>query len=59
MGIREYDFENNVQNTNKTITKIKKEDDYNECLKIIFSLFCLLLLIIVIGLVVTIIIVLV
>ena len=57
MGIREYDFENNVQHTNETITKIENSDDYNECLKFIFSMFCLLLLIFVIGLIVTLIIV--
>ena len=55
MGIREYDFENSVQHTNnKTVTKI---EDYNECLKFIFGMFCLLLLIFVIGLIVTLIIV--
>ena len=55
MGIREYDFENSVQHTNnKTVTKI---ENYDECLKFIFSMFCLLLLIFVIGLVVTLIIV--
>jgi hypothetical protein len=58
MGIREYDFENSVQHTNnRTVTKIENCDDYNECLKFIFGMFCLLLLIFVIGLIVTLIIV--
>lgn len=45
---------NNIQNN---ITKVENYDDYNECLKIIFSMFCLLVLIFIIGLVVTLIIV--
>ena len=44
---------NNIQNN---ITK-ENYDDYNECLKIIFTMFCLLVLIFIIGLVVTLIIV--
>ena len=45
----------NRQNINNQDTKI--QDDYNECLKIIFSMCCLLIFIFLIALIVTLIIV--
>ena len=47
----------NINRQNINNQNIKIEDDYNECLKIIFSMCCLLIFIFLIALIVTLIIV--
>ena len=51
MGIREYDFEDNPLQQNKPNELIIKHE-YDMCIKCILSMFCLLLVILVIGFIV-------
>uniref|UniRef100_A0A6C0CX20 Uncharacterized protein n=1 Tax=viral metagenome TaxID=1070528 RepID=A0A6C0CX20_9ZZZZ len=53
MGIREYDFEDppnmNIRNVSNKVEQIIRSDDYNEFVKCLFSMFCILYIILITG----------
>lgn len=53
MGIREYDFENssdmNIRNVSNKVEQVIRNDDYNNFMNCLFSMFCVLYIILIVG----------
>lgn len=53
MGIREYDFENpsdmNIRNVSNKVEQVIRNDDYNNFMNCLFSMFCVLYIILIAG----------